>query len=131
VLRLLLALVMGGASGACALAAVGLALYAQHPSVLWVVQCFAAWGFLSGLACGGLHLHFHGRPTPAPAALPPDALASLVRATLANAAAERQGRSGSAADRRPAPVPAAALAPEPAAAPAPAPAPATAEVATS
>lgn len=103
-LRLLMILAMGGGSAACGLAAIGLVVYAGHPEVTWVAQCFAAWGFLAGLACGGLHLHFHGRPTPAPAALPPEALAGLVRATLARAAAERQGRPGTAADRRPAPV---------------------------
>ncbi len=104
-LRLLVALGMGGASSACALAAVGWTLYAGHPQATWVAQCFAAWGFLAGLACGGLHLHFHGRPAPAPAPLPPEALAGLVRATLARAAAERDARPGSAADRRPAPAP--------------------------
>jgi hypothetical protein len=101
-LKLALALGMSGASTACALAAVGWTLYAGHPDAVWVAQCFAAWGFVAGLACGGLHLHAHGRPAPAPAALPPDALASLVRATLARAASERQARPGSAADRRPA-----------------------------
>ncbi len=101
-LRLLLALLMGGASAACALAAVGWTLYAHSPHVAWVAQCFAAWGFAAGLACGALHLQFHGRPAQAPAALPPDELAGLVRAALASAAAERQARPGSAADRRPA-----------------------------
>jgi len=95
-LKLALALCMGGASTACALAAVGWTLYAGHPDAVWVAQCFAAWGFVAGLACGGLHLYAHGRPAPAPAALPPDAMASLVRATLARAAAERQARPGSA-----------------------------------
>ena len=134
-LKLALALALGGASTACALAALGWTLYAGHPDAVWVAQCFAAWGFVAGLACGGLHLHAHGRPAPAPAALPPDALASLVRATLARAAAERQARPGSAADRRPAtptttpntPAPA----PADAAAQASAPAAAQAEVATS
>lgn len=134
-LKLALALALGGASTACALAALGWTLYAGHPDAVWVAQCFAAWGFVAGLACGGLHLHAHGRPAPAPAALPPDALASLVRATLARAAAERQARPGSAADRRPAtptttphtPAPA----PAEAAAQASAPAAAQAEVATS
>jgi hypothetical protein len=102
VLRLVLALAMGAASTACALAAVGWTLYAGHPDAAWVAQCFAAWGWVAGLACGGLHLYAHGRPAPAPASLPPDAMASLVRATLARAAAERQDRPGSAADRRPA-----------------------------
>ncbi len=101
-LRLLLAFAMGGASSACALAAVGWVLYAQSPAVAWVVQVFAACGFVAGLACGALHLHFQRQPAPAPAALPSEALASLVRATLASAATERQARPGSAADRRPA-----------------------------
>nr|MDH4389841.1 hypothetical protein [Aquabacterium sp.] len=98
-LRLLLALAMGGASSACALAAVGWALYAASPALPWVVQVFAAWGFLAGLGCGALHLYFQGRPAPAPAALSSEALGHLVRATLASAAAERQARPGSAADR--------------------------------
>ncbi|MBP7666180.1 MAG: hypothetical protein KA774_04985 [Burkholderiaceae bacterium] len=138
-LKLALALCMGGASTACALAAVGWTLYAGHPDAVWVAQCFAAWGFVAGLACGGLHLYAHGRPAPAPAALPPDAMASLVRATLARAAAERQARPGSAADRRPAtePAPATLVTPDtpvtPAAPPAATPAEvaARAEVATS
>ena len=53
-LRLLLALAMGGASGACALAAVGWALYGQSPGLVSAVQIFAACGFLAGLACGGV-----------------------------------------------------------------------------
>ncbi len=101
-LRLLLALLMGGASSACALAAVGWTLYAHSPHVLWVAQCFAAWGFAAGLACGALHLHWYGQPAPAQPALQPDALARLVRAAMASAAAERQARPGTAADRRPA-----------------------------
>ena len=108
-LRLCLALVMGGASTACLLAAFGWMLYAGHPDAPRAAQIFAGWGFLSGLAFGGLHLYFHGQPAPTPAGLPADALASLVRATLDRAAAERLSRPGSAADRRPtgpAPVPA-------------------------
>ena len=116
-LRLLLALALGGASSACALAAVGWVLYAQSPALAWVVQVFAAFGFLAGLGCGALHLFFQGRPASAPAALSSVALNDLVRAMLASAAAERQARPGSAADRRPA-----APATAPAAPPAPAPA---------
>lgn len=101
-LRLLLALAMGGASTACALAAVGGVLYARHPAVDWVVQVFAAWGLLAGLVCGALHVFFQGQPAPAPAALSSKALNVLVRDTLALAAAEREARPGSAADRRPA-----------------------------
>ncbi len=107
-LRLLLALAMGGASGACALAAVGWSLYGQSPAAVSAVQIFAAYGCLAGLACGALHLHFQGQPAAAPAALSSEALASLVRATLASAAAQRQARPGSAADRHPAAWPAVA-----------------------
>ena len=112
-LRLLLALAMGGASGACALAAVGWSLYGQSPAVVSAVQIFAGYGFLAGLACGGLHLHFQGQPAAAPAALSSEALADLVRATMASAAAQRQARPGSAADRRPDMPPAAATGPAP------------------
>ncbi len=101
-LKLVWMLVLGGASAACGFAAVGATLYAHSPAVAWAAQCFAAFGFITGLACGGLHLHFHGRPAQAPAALAPDELAGLVRAALASAAAERQARPGSAADRSPA-----------------------------
>lgn len=137
-LRLALALAMGSASGACALAAVGWSLYGQSPAVVSAVQIFAAYGGLAGLVCGALHLHFQGQPAAAPAALSSDALARLVRSTLATAAAQRQARPGSAADRRPAAVPAtvpatpepaplpAAVVPAPALASAPTPAPAAA-----
>ncbi len=107
-LRLLLALLMGAASGACGFAAVGLALYAPGPHALWAAACFAAYGAAVGLGCGGLQLLVQGQPSAAPAALAPDALASLVRATLASTAAERQPRTGSVADRRPAVAPPAA-----------------------
>jgi hypothetical protein len=135
VLRLLLALAMGGASGACALAAVGWSLYGQSPAVMSAVQIFAVYGFVAGLACGALHLHFQGRPAAAPAALSSQALAGLVRAALASTAAQRQARPGSAADRQPAAPPAVAPATTapaplpPAAAPATAPAPAHAAAA--
>jgi hypothetical protein len=98
-LRLPFALALGAASSACAFAAVGWVLYAGHPGALWAAQCFAAWGALSGLACGVLHLRAHGRPAHAPPALPADELAGLVRAAIARAASERQARPGSAADR--------------------------------
>ncbi len=125
-LRLLLALAMGGASGACALAAVGWSLYGQSLELVAAVQIFAACGFLAGLACGGLHLHFQGQPAAAPPALSSEALADLVRATLTNAAAQRRERPGSAADRRPDPPSTiGATTPAPASlSPAPAPAPA-------
>lgn len=107
-LKPLLMLLLGAASTACALAALGWSLYARHPQAVWVAQCFAAWGFLAGLACGALQWRAQGQPAQVPAALPPDALAEMVRATLAKAAAERQARPGSAADRR---APAAVAAP--------------------
>ena len=100
-LKLVWVLVLGGASTACAFAAVGATLYAHSPAVAWVAQCFAAFGFAAGLACGGLQLHVHGRPAHAPAALAPDELAGLVRAAVASAAAMRPARPGSAADRHP------------------------------
>lgn len=124
--RTLLALLLGGASTACALAAAGGVLYAGHPQLLLAMQCFAAWGFAAGLVCGGLHLHAHGRPVHAPPPLSTAELHSLVRAAEASAKAERQARSpraGSAADRRGAPAvqaPGVALAPARAPAPAPA-----------
>jgi hypothetical protein len=107
--RTLLALMLGGASTASALAAVGGVLYAGHPQLLWVLQCFAGWGFAAGLVCGVLHLRAHGRPVHAPPALSTSELHSLVRAAEASAKAERQARgarAGSAADRRAAPAPA-------------------------
>lgn len=109
--RLLLALALGGASTACALAAVGGVLYAGHPQQAWALQCFAAWGFAAGLVCGGLHLHAHGQPAHSPQRMATQELQALVRAAEAGARAERQAgrtRPGSAADRRPAPEPAAA-----------------------
>lgn len=101
--RTLLALLLGGASSACALAAVGGVLYAGHAQLLWALQCFAAWGFAAGVACGGLHLQAHGRPVHAPPALSAVELHGLVRAAEASAKAERQARGsrpGSPADRR-------------------------------
>lgn len=117
--RLFLALALGGTSTACALAAVGGVLYAGHPQLPWVLQCFAAFGFGAGLVCGGLHLRAHGRPVHAPPALSAHDLHALVRAAEAGAKAERQARGarpGSAADRRP--VPEAVTAPALASAPA-------------
>lgn len=128
-LRLMLALALGGASSACALAAVAWVVYGQSPAVVSAVQIFAAYGLLAGLACGALHLHFQGRPAAAPAALSSAALASLVRATLASAAAQRAPLPGSAADQHPDAAPVLATGSTTAAAPlppvaAPAPAPA-------
>ena len=113
-LKLLLALLMGAGSSACALAAVGWTLYAHSPHVVWVAQSFGAWGFAAGLVCGALHLRWHRRPTQAPAALAAHELARLLRAAMASAAAERQARPGTAADRRPAPAVTPSQAPQPA-----------------
>jgi hypothetical protein len=102
--RLLLALVLGGASTACALAAVGLVLYAGHPQQAWALQCFAAWGFAAGLVCGGLHLRAQGRPVQAPPALSAQELHGLVRAAEASARAAGQARGAGAQARAPVPV---------------------------
>lgn len=109
--RLLLALMLGGASTACALAAVGGVLYAGHPQLAWALQCFAGWGFAAGLVCGGLHLRAHGQPVHSPLRMTTHELQVLVRATEASARAERQAsraRTGNAADRQAVPEPAAA-----------------------
>lgn len=103
-LRLAANLVLGGSSAACGFAAVAVALYAGSPQQAWAVVLFAGFGFVAGLLCGGLHAVFDGLPVQPAAAMPPDALASLVRATLVTAIAERAPRSGSAADRRPTPA---------------------------
>lgn len=103
-LRLVANLLLGGASGACGVAAVGVALYAGSPSQASAAALFASVGFVAGLVCGGLHAVFEGMPAQPAAALPPEALANLVRTTLATAAAERAPRTGSAADRRPSPA---------------------------
>jgi hypothetical protein len=107
-LRWVANLLLGGASGACGLAAAGTALYAGSPAQASAAALFAGFGFVAGLLCGGLHAVFDGLPSRPAAALPPEALASLVRATLATATAtataERAPRSGSAADRRPSPA---------------------------
>lgn len=132
-LRLAFSLFMGGVSAACGLAAIGLTLYAHSPSAMAAAQLFGAVGFVVGLVCGGLHQALRGQPAHGPAALPPEALAELVRATLANAAAERTVRAGSAADRRPHPAEPARAAPaaEPSAAPVAAAAAPAREVASS
>jgi hypothetical protein len=102
--RLSMSLLLGGASSACGFAALGVALYADSPALSEVAGLFAGIGFVAGLACGGLHARLGSPQAPEPAALPPEALAHMVRATLASASAERQPRSGSAADRRPTPA---------------------------
>ncbi|MBC7726922.1 MAG: hypothetical protein H7242_04795 [Microbacteriaceae bacterium] len=102
--RLLAALLLGGTSGACGLAAVGVALYAGGPAQDSAAALFAGFGFVAGLLCGGLHAVFEGVPAQPAAQMLPQALAGLVRATLATAIAERAPRSGSAADRHPTPA---------------------------
>ena len=103
-LRLVANLLLGGASGGCGFAALGVALYAGSPAQASAAVLFAGFGFVAGLMCGGLHAVFEGLPTPPAATMPAEVLASLVRATLASAVAERAPRSGSAADRRPSPA---------------------------
>ena len=97
------------ASMACGFAALGVALYAHGPAGA-AVALFGGLGALAGGLCAALQLAFHGRPAPPTAALPAQALARLVRATLASATSDRPG---SAADRRPT-LPAAAARPTPA-----------------
>ena len=99
-LRLVANLMLGGASSACGFAAVAVALYGGGPAQASAVALFAGFGFVTGLACGGLHAVIDGPPAQPAAAMPPKALASLVRATLARAVAERAPRAGSAADHR-------------------------------
>ncbi len=103
-LRLAANLLLGGASSACGFAAVAVALYAHQPAQASAAALFASVGFVAGLLCGGLHAVFDGLPVRPATAMSPEALASLVRATLASAVAERAGRPGSAADRRPTPA---------------------------
>lgn len=104
--RLTLALLLGAASGALGFAAVGWVLYTGSASAVFAAQWFGCFGAMVGLLCGGLHLQMDGLPQPAPAALPAHELAGMVRATLAKAAAERQGRPGAAASPAPAAQPA-------------------------
>lgn len=103
-LRLVANLLLGGASSACGFAAVAVALYAGQPAQAAAAALFASVGLVAGLLCGGLHAVFDGLPVQPVAAMRPEALASLVRATLASAVAERAPRSGSAADRQPTPA---------------------------
>ncbi len=99
--RWLTPVVLGGASAACAYAAVGVALYAQGPSLV-AAWLFAAVGMVAGLICAGLQIVFGDVPAAQQPRLSSEALTVLVRSTLANAAANRPARSGSAADRQPA-----------------------------
>ena len=103
-LRPVLAVLMGGASGACGFAALGVALYAPTQAQA-AAELFAGFGFASGALCAlltpfrrRLAAHRHAE------------LAGMVRATLASAAAEQPARSGTAAQRRPTEAAAAALA---------------------
>ena len=98
------AMALCGASAACGFAAFGLALYAQSPAAPAAAGLFAGFGFAAGLLCGGLHWVFDAKPSPRPPALSSEALAGLVRATLASACAERQPGHGSAANRRSTPA---------------------------
>ena len=104
-----LMVLLGGASGACGFAALGLALYATGQP-LAAATVFGAFGFAVGALCVLLTPLQQRLPGQRHADLPGEALAGMVRATLAQAAAERGNRSGSAADRRPAEAAAATLA---------------------
>ena len=108
-LRRVLAVLMGGASGACGFAALGVALYAPVQAQS-AAQLFAGFGFASGALCALLPSLRRRLATHRHAELPGTALAGMVRATLASAAAEQPARSGTAAQRRPAEAAAAALA---------------------
>ena len=92
-MKLGLHLMLGAASSACGLAAVGLLLYANGPWALAATQLFAGVGFVAGLFCGGLHKWTNQRQHLHSAALPPEALAGLVRATVVSMSA---GRSSAA-----------------------------------
>ncbi|OYU89444.1 MAG: hypothetical protein CFE45_24190 [Burkholderiales bacterium PBB5] len=100
-LRSALAIAFSGASLACGMAGIGLALYGNGPQAWAAAQLFGAIGLVAGLACGCLHAVLAGQPVAEPERLSPEALAQLVRTTVAAAKAERQARPGSAADRRP------------------------------
>ena len=104
-----LSVLLGGASGACGFAALGLSLYAAtQPRA--AAALFGAFGFAVGALCVLLTPLRQQRPVQRHADLPADALARMVRATLAQAVTERGARTGSAADRRPAELAVAALA---------------------
>jgi len=100
-LRSALAIAFSGASLACGMAGVGLALYGNGLNAWAAAQLFGAIGLVAGLACGCLHAVLAGKPVAEPERLSQEALAQLVRTTLAAAKADRQARPGSAADRRP------------------------------
>lgn len=108
-LRRVLSVLMGGASGACGFAALGVALYAQGPSRL-AALLFGGFGFVCGAWCALLPSLRRRLPSQRHAELPDAARAGLVQAALASAAAGQPERSDTAIDRRPAEVTAAALA---------------------
>lgn len=92
-----------GLSTGMGFAALGLALYAQGPATAAAALLFGAVGALCGATAAILRLVLDGVPAALPVPLPAEALAALLRTTLAQAQQERQAsRSGSAADRRPA-----------------------------
>jgi hypothetical protein len=86
-LRLLGTLLLGGASGACGLAALGMALYVGSPTQTAAVLLFAGTGFGAGLLCGGLHVVFAGLPAWAAPVLSPEDGAAGASATPARLAA--------------------------------------------
>jgi hypothetical protein len=91
-LKLMTSLALGGASAACGFAAIAVAMYPGGPAQATAVALFAGVGFGTGLLCGAAQLAFGGMPTPTPAPLAPEALASLVRATLAETRQVRAAR---------------------------------------
>ena len=103
-LMLGLHLLLGGASCACGLAAVGLMLYGHGPWALSAGQLFAGVGFAVGLLGGALHQWLNQRQHLQPAALPPEALAGLVRATVVSLSASRSA-AGRTAPAGAAPAP--------------------------
>jgi len=90
-LKLGLHLLLGAASSACGLAAIGLVLYGHGSSALAAAQLFAGTGFVAGLFGGGLHQWMNQRQRQYlhSAAMSPEALAGLVRATVAGMTASR------------------------------------------
>ena len=112
-LKLGLHLLLGAASSACGLAAIGLVLYGHSASALAAAQLFAGIGFVAGLFGGGLHQRMNQRQHQRlhSAAMSPEALAGLVRATVAGMTASRSIAARPAfAPAAVSPVPAAAAA---------------------
>ena len=108
-LRRVLSVLIGGASGACGFAALGVALYAPEQTQA-AALLFGGFGFAPGALCALLPSLRRRLPSHRHAELPGPALAGMVRATLASAAAEQPARSGTAASRRIAEASVAALA---------------------